>query len=1273
MTNPYSDKYSDTVLVGTNANIKVKATDEDGKPVANVPVTLTNQYILPESGSVEYENLTLPTLTTGEDGTATFVFGLKSSRDPSTKRIIDAMNSDYKASYKLTATVAGSNVKTDTTVKFAAIHLGNEVGKTDDDKRDTIVKIANSKKTKDELVKGTNASVSKKSVQYDNSEVGNKSVDYVSSQQVSKSGVDHSVKFSSCAYLDMPSDLDDKTAEAIDETVSLKSGEYGVYSNTEQDYIIEKTNVSELQYATVNFNKMNLSQYSKVVVDAYLLDSVENAKTDKGTVKKLSEFEDGILNDVNKVTEKVYGSDNIKTEKGGQCQIDLGDKSGYLYISIRLLSPGQVNTADNQGFEVDKITGVYKKGTVQYADNLIKMDDVSITWATSDKANYEPWKELKTTDAGYAKVSNDYPVKDGYSYQYTVPSYPSVGNGYIAVYKKTAVQAYYAVSTTRDTNVNKLDATNVYKVSKNEVAAEGAFVGTISTKDGIVTVDSEKEGVTSLVGTVSTTNDQITLDASNNKLYTSVQWNPVEKATDSTSVGVAFKGQTINATAKLVDTNGNVAAIANQPITFSTKNNATLTQGDLINGGKAYVSSISNGGKTDANGSVTISFKSDDVLSILGLTAKTTSKYDVVFTLSDSVQANEVDLLWLDPTLTFGPKIAGFGNNYVNCPDSNDTLIVDKKSTWKYGVQVSASANVNKNDSNLFSQWSGVAVDIYGGVTASVDTKANKSDATITDNKDNSATVAFADKKDTTIKFVLNKDSIGSNVIVSVRDTDWNNVNNLGYRTTGYYVGTGDATINASKTINASLESSATKMSIVAANGTLNVPATENKTGYVLVTDEFNNALKDETVTLKVSGDTAFVENVGTITAKTDKDGKVNFTLLGMISGKTATVIATSEKAGTVKAEFKAVAKKNFNFVAGKYDATKNAIVLTMSEAVAAGTLDAKNFENADKKLVVDFNSATYGITGVTVSGKDITLTLDSKFKESVKVDDCLKINFTSKVTIDGIDRYVTCDATGQKYSSDATQTLAVYGDDVLVQETQITNLAAINRDALDSIGITGIDALTDADAAKLCADVDVAAKYIELTTAPAGSDQRDAVKALQTAVNEFLKKQETVGKTFASEMATNVTVDNAPVYAVSYAALTTSAQSAAKTALGTSVTDSKIKATFDANLVKNYVETKYADIATDIEITYADLNKVTVFGTAVTSDHSVNTGVVDDTSKLKIDLDVALSAANSGKESYIKVGSYDAGTNNFYCLNVKVESNGTTGHAKLTVGTATW
>lgn len=96
LTNAYSDKHTDTVLVGTNANLQVTALDEDGKPVANAPITLTEKEITKNKGEWYYDNLTDTTLTTDAEGHVTFVYGIKRSKD--SKGAIDAMRTEYVSS-----------------------------------------------------------------------------------------------------------------------------------------------------------------------------------------------------------------------------------------------------------------------------------------------------------------------------------------------------------------------------------------------------------------------------------------------------------------------------------------------------------------------------------------------------------------------------------------------------------------------------------------------------------------------------------------------------------------------------------------------------------------------------------------------------------------------------------------------------------------------------------------------------------------------------------------------------------------------------------------------------------------------------------------------------------------------------------------------------------------------------------------------------------------------------------------------------------------------
>ena len=123
LENPFSADYKDTVLVGTNAQLKVRLTDEDGKPVANTEVVLGAKVLYDKNlngyNSYAFRTLSDAAKRTDANGYVTFVYGLGITHDAQ-NRPIDATRDDFVSSYKLTASVAnGAQASTD--VKFGAL------------------------------------------------------------------------------------------------------------------------------------------------------------------------------------------------------------------------------------------------------------------------------------------------------------------------------------------------------------------------------------------------------------------------------------------------------------------------------------------------------------------------------------------------------------------------------------------------------------------------------------------------------------------------------------------------------------------------------------------------------------------------------------------------------------------------------------------------------------------------------------------------------------------------------------------------------------------------------------------------------------------------------------------------------------------------------------------------------------------------------------------------------------------------------------------------
>ena len=990
-----SEKHKDTALVGTNAEIKVLVTDENNQPVANKEVVLTSKEIQGPNTTgltkaADYENKTDDVLKTDANGYVTFVFGLDKSND--SKGAIDSTRREYVASYKLSANVVGTDVKTDTTLKFGAMTLGT----TDDQSGVSSVSVRNNKDNSlanlDLSTNITNPANFGNGVAT-TKDRNQKNSDYVTSQQVSADEKDHSVTLNTCAYLVMPNGETDTKPSDIVKEVNYSTGKYNVYADTAWQCVIDEAKASELQYATVNFSSLKLSKYTRLEVQAYLVTDPKNPWNNAKWIN--GEIVDG-----------------EKNASNFSVQIPVSANNGYLFINAFIKSQGQVNTDMNDGFTIKNVVGVYNSSLTASGAVSEKLDDVSVEWSVNNDTTYTMPVAL-TKGAIYNQLKATYAT--GYTFEYSVPAFPFTGNAVITVYdtNKKAV-AYYAAMTENEQNwvpdatgtyvmngyknKNVLTDTVAYQITKSEAFD---MVGTVTNKDGNAVVDSTKTGVTHLVGTITSKNANLALDASNSKVYSSVQWNPVPTATASTTTqaGAALVGQKITLKAQLTDKNGNAVTNANEPIEFLKDGktiDATTDLGD--------VALIKADTQTDANGQASLIVTAANPAQLTGLSAKLQSnKYSLAYSLaSEKLTADAIDLYWVDADLAFVDRQDGTPKETKTDkanPSKEVTTGIEPmvNTNWQYGVKVSGTVV-----DNISGALGGYHVDSISGMD--IKTQANTTGdcvGTATNVTNGKADVTSAKTGTTYLINTLDSSSVGKAVTFTFK-------NAANATVTLPNVGEGTTTLDKKLTLDIKWQTNGATASIIVPSGIKAVSGSSIDV-YVLVADNAGNPIVGKSVTMNTSG-TGTVS--GAAIATTDANGIVKYTLSDGEAGKTTVLKATVDGIDNT------VFSESIKWISGEglatpditkavYDYSAKTITLTFNSNIYAKSVVSDLF-------TVKYDGKEQIVGNVTVSGNQVTISVPQL--GSVDKDTVFTVDVNASKTVKGID-YTLTTTDGLKFS----------------------------------------------------------------------------------------------------------------------------------------------------------------------------------------------------------------------------------------------------------------
>ena len=1061
VTNSLAD-YENTVLANQTATVKFKVTDADGNAVKNETVTTTLE------GGTLYGidgDKKVAVVTTDSEGIARVVVAPKTDLSDDTESAV--------GTYRLTAsTSSDETVKTTVKISVAAIvyRAADEVASS----RYAVKDVTN----KDNKKAASNATSAEQVKETTNLAGG--TVQYIANQQVSSTGEDHSVAFTSGVCIKLPGNKDknDKASKEV-QPINKTSGKYHTYVRGQWDEkgrvdvdfeIKDKDNVD---YATLYFNNVSVSQYTSLEVVPYKY--VNGEKVEKASLQKWNDYK--------------------TTNQGLQIAKDvLKDNDG---VRIRIHSEGQVNTDQNDGFDVKDITYVYD--TAKTTDVVVKpLKNTTITW--------ESTTPVFSTEAKYTTTNTDIvDSSKGEHATYTVPVFPYVGNAVITVYNtNNEVIKYYSAPTENKYDVAKRAYTNVnvisgtpYLITKEE--ATNINPGTVKADGEKVTVDSTKSGAQYLKGTITSTDKNIVLDARNSEVYTSVMWNPIEnKNVSDSSAFFALEGQNVDVIAQLVDKNGNSVTQKDVAIDFYDKSNVKLTAAaDATTGriiGNNYSTAYDTKGytaratvtnladKTDANGQVKMTLQANGAVDLVGLVAKAAANtnYNVVLVIGGTT-VSQAEIHWAALTLGYTGS-----DSWSPSKDTSDNGVgeVEKEyqaykvnQTWEIGTNVIAKipnlAGKYADKSDLAFSVSGINTIVKAG-----DNSVGKVEASKTVN--GMATVSSDKGGFGSVVNTLDKTSVSNDVKFTANYSD-----------TSKSVGYGDSSVNEKLTVNYKFGddtiqiNNADVLSDIALDkvkrttyfnvSTLfgNIPQSGRYVRFTLLVDD--NKVSKTTSETKLSAVTAFdtaadanykgaTATDTVVTGKSNAKGIVGVDLTaqlvkanvnGTVKVKAellnadGTDVDSSKAAVTKTYQVKGVTSK-FGLDLAKTSYTNNSIVLTFNEEVLASSVDKKMFD-----VVYDVTGAnkhhTADIDKVTVDGKKVTISYKNDIFANAFDETQISVEIKKDTDVQDNDvKYNLTSASGQSFDDTVTITRTTATDTKSAKIKEINDAVAAVFTALN-------------------------------------------------------------------------------------------------------------------------------------------------------------------------------------------------------------------------------
>ena len=613
----YSSTGKSVIMMGNDANVQVRCINH-GSPMTNVNVKLTME---PQYGNANdayaikgMENQWSAFEKTNENGYVAFPISLITKH-----KDLDSL-SGYYQSYKLTVSCQdnGMDFTSSSSLCFASV----EYSATNTD--DTIYVANQYDEALPAIEPSLNATGS--GVARTKSKNGEFDVQYVTSQQVSTDERPHAVTLAISPVLTIPATSSEAEMWDYEKLINRKSGSYSVYNDetNEKTTTIIESIPAGLEWARIYFDDIRISQYTKIQIKFF-------DRTKKEQIGQTKEI-----------------NANSFTEDSKVVQIPV-QQDHDVYAEIALISAGQVDEGNNDGYEIAKIAGEWRSSAKDFYsfENL----DNAVTWEIDSNFARSTSVELPYQQAQQYLPKNSQYLSENNTYTYRVPAFPSVGNAVLDVkspdQKVVATFLYPSINSMEDgiyqnENVIAAPSANIRAFNASSQEVEQSVGELVADKSGI-TVDSRNAGYTPLKATI----DYSSLGVKSDKtvLYTSVQWSPVENSEMiETKDFYAVKGQQVEVTVQLYDSRNNKVAMEGQQI--------TLYQGtEELD--ESYIVGTPNftTGK-DGNCLIKIKNPSASMLTLEDLNAKAKS-YNIKLMIKSDQGVEHANIYWVDLGLYF--------------------------------------------------------------------------------------------------------------------------------------------------------------------------------------------------------------------------------------------------------------------------------------------------------------------------------------------------------------------------------------------------------------------------------------------------------------------------------------------------------------------------------------------------------------------------------------------------------------------------------------------
>lgn len=613
----YSSTGKSVIMMGNDANVQVRCINH-GSPMTNVNIKLAME---PQYGNVSdayaikgVENQWSAFEKTNENGYVTFPISLITRH-----KDLNAL-SGYYQSYKLTVSCQdnGTDLSSSSSLCFASVEYS--ATNTDD-----TVYVANQY---DEALPAIEPSLNAtgSGVARTKSKNGEFDVQYVTSQQVSTDERPHAVTLAISPVLTIPATTSEAEMGDYEKLINRKSGSYSVYNDetNEKTTTIIESIPAGLEWARIYFDNIRISQYTKIQIKFF----------DRTTKEQIGQ------------TQEINA--NSFTEDSKVVQIPV-QQDHDVYAEIALISAGQVDEDNNDGYEIAKIAGEWRSSAKDFYsfENL----DNAVTWEKDSNFARSTSVELTYQQAQQYLPRNSQYLSENNTYTYRVPAFPSVGNTVLDVknpdQKVVATFLYPSINSREDgiyQNKNVIAAPSAsvkaFNASSQEVEQS---VGTLTTDKSGVTVDSRNAGYTPLKATIDYSS--LGVKAEKTVLYTSVQWSPVENSEMiETKDFYAVKGQQVEVTVQLYDSRNNKVAMEGQQI--------TLYQGTEELDESFIVGTPNFTTGKDGNCLIKIKNPSASVLTLEDLNAKAKS-YNIKLMIKSDQGVEHANIYWVDLGLYF--------------------------------------------------------------------------------------------------------------------------------------------------------------------------------------------------------------------------------------------------------------------------------------------------------------------------------------------------------------------------------------------------------------------------------------------------------------------------------------------------------------------------------------------------------------------------------------------------------------------------------------------